>query len=70
LPFDPSIEVIATMEGLFGTLYPDLESACAAVDKAAQGLGICLNVRKHKHNKAGFHHSTVLSYNKGHKYIS
>jgi hypothetical protein len=70
LPFDPSIEVIATMEGLFGTSYPDLELARAAVDEAAQGLGICLNVRKHERNKAGFYHSTVLSCNKGRKYTS
>ncbi len=57
------------MEGLFGTLYPDLELACAAINKAAQGLGICLNICKHKHNKAGFYYSTILSYNKGCKYI-
>jgi len=65
------IENIAvTMEGLFGSSFPDFESARAAVDQRARELGACFNIRKHERSKAGFHHSTVLAYSKGRKFVS
>ena len=57
------------MESLFDSHCSDLKSARLAVDGVAKELGVSFNIRKHERNKAGFHHSTVLSCSKGRKYV-